>query len=146
MRLCITATGRDLASATDSSFGRAAWFVIVDTESGSVEAIENSSVNVRQGAGIAAAQVLADKNVQAVLTGRLGPKAQAALSAAKIQMYEGLEQTTVGQALEQFRKGRYSGSEDSSRKSTAGTGCGRGAGGGGRGLGPGRRQGRGGRS
>jgi len=153
MKLCITAAGNDLSSATDSAFGRAPWFVIVDTDSGAFEAIENTSVNASQGAGIAAAQAMADKNVQAILTGRLGPKAQAALSAAGIEMYEGLAQTTVGQALEQFRQGQYSesGAASAGKPAGAGAGCGRGMGGGGRrgggggagrGLGPGKGQGR----
>jgi len=156
MKLCITAAGNDLSSATDSAFGRAPWFVIVDTDSGAVEPVENKSVNASQGAGIAAAQTMADKNVQAVLTGRLGPKAQTALSAASITMYEGLAQTTVGQALEQFRQGQYSesGSQAADRPASTGAGTGAGAGwgrgmggggrrggGGGRGLGPGRGQG-----
>ncbi len=167
MKLCITAAGNDLSSSTDSAFGRAPWFVIVDTDSGAVEPVENTSVNASQGAGIAAAQTMADKNVQAVLTGRLGPKAQTALSAAGITMYEGLAQTTVGQALEQFRQGQYSESGSQAAGPPAGTGagagtgtgagagagCGRGmggggrrGGGGGRGLGCGGGQGQGGRN
>ena len=130
MKLCITAAGNDLSSATDSAFGRAPWFVIVDTDSGAVEPVENTSVNASQGAGIAAAQTMADNNVQAVLSGRLGPKAQTALSAAGISMYEGLAQTTVGQALEQFRQGQYSesGSQAASRPAGPGTGTGAGTG------------------
>ena len=166
MRLCITAVGNDLSSATDSAFGRAPWFVIVDTDSDAVEPVENTSVNASQGAGIAAAQTMADKNVQAVLTGRLGPKAQTALLAAGITMYEGLARTTVGQALEQFRQGQYSESGNQAAASSpagtgagtgagagAGAGCGRGMGGGGgrgvgggRGLGCGRGQGQGGKN
>lgn len=176
MKLCVTAAGNDLSSATDSAFGRAPWFVIIDTDSGAVESVENTSVNASQGAGIAAAQTMADKNVQAVLTGRLGPKAQTALSAAGITMYEGLARTTVGQALEQFRQGQYSDSGSQAAAGSpagagaatgtgagagagtgagtgAGAGCGRGmggggrgGGGGGRGLGCGRGQGQGGRN
>ena len=166
MKLCITAAGNDLSSATDSAFGRAPWFIIVDTDSGAVESVENTSVNASQGAGIAAAQTMADNNVQAVLSGRLGPKAQTALSAAGITMYEGLAQTTVGQALEQFRLGQYSesGSQAAGRPAGpgvgtgtgagTGAGCGRGmggggrrgGGGGGRGLGCGGGQGQGGRN
>ena len=150
MKLCITAAGNDLTSATDSSFGRAPWFVIVDTDSGAVEPVENTSVNASQGAGIAAAQTMADNNVQAVLSGRLGPKAQTALSAAGISMYEGLAQTTVGQALEQFRQGQYSESGSQAASSPAGPGTGTGAGtdtgaGAGTGAGCGRGMGGGGR-
>lgn len=139
MKLCITAAGNNLSSATDISFGRAPWLLIVDTESGAVDPVENTSVNASQGAGIAAAQAMADKNVQAILTGRLGPKAQAALSAAGIKVYEGLAQTTVGQALEQFSQGLYSESNAEPAGNAAGGGCGRG-----RGMGGGGRRGSGG--
>lgn len=99
---------------------------------------------------------MADNNVQAILTGRLGPKAQAALSAAGITIYEGLAPITIGQALEQFRQGQYSKSGGEAAGCPAGAdtgaGCGRGLGGGrrdggsGRGLGFCRRQGQGGRN
>ncbi len=139
MKICITAVGNDLSSATESSFGRAPWFLIVDTNSDNVEPVENSSVTVSQGAGIAAAQTIADKQVQALLTGRVGPKAQAALSAAGIKIYEGLAQTTVQQALEQFRQGQFKESyADGATGNAAGIGRGRGMGsGGGRGCGRG---------
>ncbi|OEU55400.1 MAG: hypothetical protein BA862_09530 [Desulfobulbaceae bacterium S3730MH12] len=138
MKICITAVGNDLSSATESSFGRAPWFLIVDTDSDNVEPVENSSVTVSQGAGIAAAQTIADKQVQALLTGRVGPKAQAALSAAGIKIYEGLAQTTVQQALEQFRQGQFRESYAEGAGNAAGIGCGRGmGGGGGRGCGRG---------
>ena len=161
MKICITAAGNDLSSATDSSFGRAPWFLILDTDSGAVDPVQNASVHAAQGAGIAAAQTIADKNVQALLTGRVGPKAKAALSAAGIKIYEGLAQTTVQQALEQFRQGQYGGSgtevaagqgagqgAGQAAGQAVGVGCGqgmgrgggRGGGGRGRGLGPGQGQ------
>ena len=97
-------------AATDAAFGRASWFVLVDTESGASQGIENSNAQAAQGAGIAAAQTMSEHGVDAVLTGRLGPKAKAALEASGIRMYEGLGNTTVAQALEQFRAGQFSGS------------------------------------
>jgi predicted Fe-Mo cluster-binding NifX family protein len=159
MKLCITAAGNDLTANTDSAFGRAPWFVLVDTESGAMEAIENASINASQGAGIAAAQTMANKNIEGVLTGRLGPKAQNALAAAGVKMFEGLASSTVAQALEQFKQGQYkeSGASDAgagagtststapnNKLGSGGCGCGRGGGGGrGQGGGGGRGQGRG---
>lgn len=107
MKLCITAAGNDLSALADSAFGRAPWFVLVDTDSAEAQAIANTSINASNGAGIAAAQTMSDNGVDAVLTGRLGPKAKAALAAADIGMYEGLGRVTVGEALEQFRSGKY---------------------------------------
>jgi predicted Fe-Mo cluster-binding NifX family protein len=107
MKLSITAAGNDLSAATDAAFGRAPWFMLIDTETGAAEAVANPSVNAGHGAGIAAAQLMADRGVAAVLTGRLGPKAQAALSAAGIAMHEGMPACTVSEALAQFKAGKY---------------------------------------
>ncbi|WP_339137834.1 MAG: NifB/NifX family molybdenum-iron cluster-binding protein [Candidatus Electrothrix sp. GW3-4] len=107
MKLCITAAGNDIQAATDAAFGRAPWFVLVDTESGATQGIENTTAQAAQGAGIAAAQTMTEHGVNAVLTGRLGPKAKAALEASGIEMYEGLDSSTVGEALKQFRAGKY---------------------------------------
>ena len=119
MKLCITAAGNDVAATTDSTFGRAPWFVLINTETGAHEALANSSLNAGHGAGIAAAQLMADHSVDAVLTGKLGPKAQAALAAADIAMHEGLANCTVAQALEQFRAGKYGNAPQGSATSAA---------------------------
>jgi len=139
MKLCITATGNDLSSTTEGAFGRAPWFLFIDTESGSVNAVQNGLVQAAQGAGIGAAQTLADNNVQALFTGKVGPKARAALSAAGIKIFEGLAQTTVQQALEQFRFGQSPESVPADQTQlpaqTAAAGCGQGMGRGGGGRG-----------
>lgn len=118
MKLCITAAGNDISAATDAAFGRAPWFVLVDTESGATQGIENVSSQAAQGAGIAAAQTMSEHGVDAVLTGRLGPKARAALEASGVRMYEGLGRSTVAEALEQFRAGQY-GASDQAQAETA---------------------------
>lgn len=128
MKLCITAAGNTLSAPTDSAFGRAPWFMLVDTDSGAAEALANSSADAVQGAGIAAAQLMAEHKVEAVLTGRLGPKAQAALAAAGIAMHEGLGRCTVGEALAQFRAGQYSAAGAAVSAASAGQGPGRGMG------------------
>jgi predicted Fe-Mo cluster-binding NifX family protein len=134
MKLCITAAGNTLSAPTDSSFGRASWFMFVDTDSEVTEALANSSADAVQGAGIAAAQLMAEHKVDAVLTGKLGPKAQAALTAAGIAMYEGLARCTVGEALAQFRAGHYSSAGAAAPAAGMGGGRGQGCGrGGGRG-------------
>ncbi len=147
MKLCITASGNSMESMTDESFGRAPWLIIVDTETGTlVEAVENSGVQATQGAGIAAAQAIADRGAQALLTGRVGPKAQAALQAAGVKIFENIAHCTVGEALKQFTSGRYV--EKSGDAAGYGAGCGpgrgrgQGRGQGGQGRGMGRRGGR----
>jgi len=102
MNLCITAAGNTLEANTDPSFGRAPWLILVDTETLAFEAVENSGMNSPQGAGIAAAQILSNKGAQALFTGKVGPKAWAALEASGIAIHEGIGNSSIRDAVLQF--------------------------------------------
>ncbi|MCF8056733.1 MAG: NifB/NifX family molybdenum-iron cluster-binding protein [Desulfocapsa sp.] len=87
MLVAISATGNSLSSMVDPRFGRAPWFLIVDTDSKQlVEAIDNTTgKEAAHGAGIGAAALVADKGVKAVLTGKVGPKAMPVLDRAGVK-------------------------------------------------------------
>jgi len=57
MKLCITSTGKDIEANIDTTFGRAPYFLIIDTETNATEVVENTAATQGQGAGIAAGQV-----------------------------------------------------------------------------------------
>ena len=106
MKVCITAQGTDMEAEVDPRFGRAQQFIVADTETGASEAHDNSqNLNAMQGAGVQAAQNVADLGVEALVTGNVGPKAFAALNAAGIKIYVGAS-GTVRDALAQFRAGQ----------------------------------------
>lgn len=136
MRLCITSTGKELEANVDTTFGRAPWFLIIDTETNATEAVENTATAQGQGAGIGAAQLVSDKGVDGVLTGQVGPNAINAFRAAGIKLFAGVSsQDTVKEALNRFKKGEYN---EVSLQAAAlprgqgrGRGLGRGMGGGG---------------
>jgi predicted Fe-Mo cluster-binding NifX family protein len=88
MKIVISATEGSLEAQVDQRFGRAAWFLIIETKTGELlEAIDNSTgKEAAHGAGISAAALVADKGVQAVLTGRVGPKAVPVLEKANVQI------------------------------------------------------------
>jgi predicted Fe-Mo cluster-binding NifX family protein len=86
MILLISVQQPDLYSLVDDRFGRAAWFLRVDSKTQSWEALENPAYNNRGGAGVAAAQFAVDQNIGAVISGDFGPNAVTALEAAGIQM------------------------------------------------------------
>ncbi len=61
MKIAVTAQGGELTSELDPRFGRAKWFVIIDTETGEHEGLDNSTgVNASSGAGIASGQKIVD--------------------------------------------------------------------------------------
>jgi len=108
MKVAITASGKDLSSPVDRVFGRARCFVITDPEGLNVEVSENSqNVNAAQGAGIQAARQIADKSVDVVLTGNVGPNAFRALDAVSIKVFRfESDILTVRDALAAWKEGR----------------------------------------
>ena len=108
MKVAITAGGEDLNSPVDRVFGRARYFVITDPEETDVEVLENSqNVNAAQGAGIQAARQIANKCIDVVLTGNVGPNAFRALEAASIKVYQfESDVLTVRDAMAAWKEGR----------------------------------------
>jgi predicted Fe-Mo cluster-binding NifX family protein len=97
----------DLEAVVDPRFGRAAAFVVLDTDTGTVRALDNREASgAGQGAGIQAARLMADQGIHVVLTGYCGPNAFRALHAAGVRVYTGLTEGTVREAVERFQAGR----------------------------------------
>lgn len=106
MKLCVTASGQSLDEGMDPRFGRCRYFIIVDADTLQFEAVQNPAIDVGGGAGIKAAQFVADQGVETVLTGHIGPHAYEALTAAGIKVVAGLTGITVRQAVEAFKTGK----------------------------------------
>lgn len=103
-RICICATGSDLKSSVDQVFGRCSHFLIIDTETEEFKAIENKAKKTLRGAGIAAAQIIADEKAELVIVGNIGPNALTALEQSGIKVISGVS-GTAKKALEKFKKG-----------------------------------------
>ncbi len=104
MKVCITATGQTLDSQIDPRFGRCAYFIFADTETGQFEAVVNPASAATGGAGVQAGQLVAGKDVQSVISGNVGPNAFQALQAADIEIIIGIS-GTVAEALEKYKQG-----------------------------------------
>jgi len=108
MKIVITSRGPDMNSAVDPRFGRAAFFIAIESDTGEFTAHDNSTgLNAAQGAGIQAGRYVADLGAKAVVTGHVGPKAFATLKAAGVAIYTGAS-GTVQEALEAFKSGQLS--------------------------------------
>lgn len=106
MRIAVSAQGPDLSSLVDPRFGRAAHFVIYDTTTGAFDSLSNTeNADAAQGAGIQAAQLIAQRSVDVVVSGNMGPKAFEALRAAGVQMVS-WSNGTVEEAIELVRQGQ----------------------------------------
>jgi predicted Fe-Mo cluster-binding NifX family protein len=94
-----------LDASVDPRFGRCPYFLIVETDGMSFEAVDNANQALGQGAGIQSARLMVDKGVQYVLTGNCGPNAHQGLSAAGIGVIVGCG-GTVRDVAEQFKAGQ----------------------------------------
>src|SRR4030042_581334 len=93
MKICVSATANNLEAQLDPRFGRCLYLVIVDSETMQFEAIPNTAAGATGGAGIQAAQTIANKGVKVVVTGNVGPNAFGALTAAGIEIATGASGT-----------------------------------------------------
>jgi predicted Fe-Mo cluster-binding NifX family protein/ferredoxin len=144
MKIAVTSTGPTLDDNVEARFGRCAYFLIIDTDTMQLEAIENPNIALGGGAGIQSAQLMSEKGVTLVLTGNCGPNAFAVFGQAGIQVIVGVS-GPVRNAVEQFKTGAFSSVSGPNVASHFGIGDGGGMGRGmGRGGGMGRGMGRGG--
>jgi predicted Fe-Mo cluster-binding NifX family protein len=121
MKIAVSAMGPELNAKVDPRFGRCSYFVIVDPDSMEFEGIENKSSSAGGGAGIATAQLIAGKEVDAVLTGNCGPNAFDVLKAAGIQVMTGVN-GTVEEAIKKYRAGEYDAVSEANVSSHSGMG------------------------
>jgi len=86
----------------EPQFGRCAYFLIVDADDGSMEAVKNPGVDARGGAGVESVRTIASKKATVLLTGKCGPSAVKALSDAGIHVVTGCS-GTVRDVVQQYK-------------------------------------------
>ena len=112
MKIAITSSGTTLDDEVDPRFGRAKYFLIYNSETGVLHAVENSqNLNAAQGAGIQAGQLVAATGATALLTGNCGPKAFQVLGQAGIGVFVKV-QGKVRQAINDWKAGTLTAAEN----------------------------------
>ncbi|MGB2698385.1 MAG: NifB/NifX family molybdenum-iron cluster-binding protein [Candidatus Zixiibacteriota bacterium] len=104
MKIAISSQGEDLEAMVDPRFGRCTYFIIYDSETKKIEGLSNPALEAMGGAGILAAQLIADKGAEVVITGNVGPNAFQTLNQANIKIYGGAS-GTVKDSLKKFENG-----------------------------------------
>ncbi|MDO9544601.1 MAG: NifB/NifX family molybdenum-iron cluster-binding protein [Synergistaceae bacterium] len=105
MKIAIPADDKNIDSIVCQSFGRTPYFLIYDTETETVEFIDNSAASSQGGAGIKAAQSIVDSKVSAILTPRCGQNAAEVLTTAGIQIYK-TESSSIKESIAAFKEKR----------------------------------------
>jgi predicted Fe-Mo cluster-binding NifX family protein len=104
VKIAITSQGDNLEALVDPRFGRCAYFIIIDPETKKIEAISNPASEAMGGAGPQAAQAIANKGAEVVITGNVGPNAFQTLRAANIKIYQ-IASGTVKETLAKYKDG-----------------------------------------
>jgi predicted Fe-Mo cluster-binding NifX family protein len=105
MKIAVSSTGKTLEDNVSGVFGRCEYFIIAEIEDKKIiktDVIENTSIKQLGGAGISAAQLVADKGANVVIAGNIGPRAMEVFNQVNIYVY-----TTTGivkEVLEDFVK------------------------------------------
>ncbi|MBN2243908.1 MAG: NifB/NifX family molybdenum-iron cluster-binding protein [Acidobacteria bacterium] len=114
MKISISAQGPNPEALVDPRFGRAAQFLIYDTDTDSYEVLSNAeSQDAFQGAGIKAAETISRHGARVLITGHCGPKAFSTLKAAGIEVVTGAEGLSVSQAVDKYRSGQFNAANSS---------------------------------
>ena len=107
MKIAISSTGEKLTDNISEVFARCPCFIVAEVENGKVqktEVIENKIANQLGGAGISAAQLMAEKDIKAVITKNVGPRALDVLNQFNIGIYAG--DGTIEKVLQEFIDGK----------------------------------------
>jgi predicted Fe-Mo cluster-binding NifX family protein len=129
IKIAISSIENDLEGDMDASFGRCPYFLIVEIKEDKikhVKAIENTAAAQAGGAGISAAQLVADQEVEAVITANIGPRAFDVFNQLDIKIY--IAQGKVKDVIHEFIDGELEQIESPTGQQHMGMGMGAGRG------------------
>jgi len=113
MKIIITASSDQMDQPFNPRFGRAEYFILIDSETEKWEAFSNPAFQAHGGAGPQAVQFIAAYKPDVVISGRFGPNAYSALEASGIKTYIA-SAGTVREVLRQFKVGRLTQTSEAS--------------------------------
>ncbi len=103
MKIAISSIGKSLDDNIAEVFGRCPYFIIVDIEKGGIkgtEILKNTGDGQQNGAGMAAAKLIAEKGASVVIAKNVGPRALDVLKQFDIDIFTG--SGTVKEILQKF--------------------------------------------
>lgn len=120
MKVAISSSGTDKEASVDERFGRCPYFIIVDTDEMEFESMENEHTSKAHGVGPQVVQTLSEMNIDAVITGNVGPNAHRTLTSANIEVYKATGK--VSDAVQKLKDGKLEDLEGKTVQGHFGTG------------------------
>jgi predicted Fe-Mo cluster-binding NifX family protein len=107
MKIALPVDEKSPDSGVCASFGRAPFFLIYDTKTKEAQYLENTAADDSGGAGIKAAQIVADSGAQVLIAPRCGQNAAKVLAAARIALFAA-QPGSAGDNISAHEAGRLS--------------------------------------
>lgn len=107
MKVAISSNDKTIESNVSDIFGRCLCFIIAEVDDdkiGKIQVIENKNTDQISGAGISTAKLLVENDVEAVITGQVGPRAMEVLKQFNIEVYTG--SGIIKDVLQEFIEGK----------------------------------------
>ncbi len=110
MKIGVSSTGKDINDEVAEFFGRSPYFIIIDIsgEDGKEwkvnEVIKNENTEQMSGAGVLTAKLIAEKNVNVLIAGNVGPRALDVLKQFNIEVY--FADGKIKKVLREFMEGK----------------------------------------
>ncbi len=92
MKIAVTSLGDNLNSNLSEKFGRCPYFIVYNTDDKSFISLHNEGINLQSAAGPKAAETIINENVDILLTGHIGDKAENVLQRSKIKLVTGYKE------------------------------------------------------
>ena len=106
MKIAIGLEENSYESQVDRRFGRASFFILIDTENNNYEIIENEAKDEATGAGFKVVKNLMSLGVDEIIAGEIGPKAAVLIEEFDIPTYKLGELKRVDEVLKNYKENK----------------------------------------
>ena len=111
MKIALSASSPSIEGKVNQRFGRCAYFILYDTESEVWEALPNPGAQASGGAGVQAAQLVANSGATVIISGgHFGLSAHSALEAGGVEMLSS-GTVPIKEAIAKFKAGELAAGE-----------------------------------
>ena len=103
MKIAISSAGKKLSDDVAELFGRCPYFIIAVVKDGKIakmEVLKNENEDQASGAGMSAAKLLAENDINFVIAKTVGPRAMDVLKQFNIEVYSG--EGVINDVLQKF--------------------------------------------
>lgn len=100
--IAVASNGKTLKDSVSQLAARCPYFLFIDSKGKLLEAVDNPYMETKGGAGVSAANFLAERNATVVIAGRFGEKMKNVLETKEISCFEfqGIVEEAIRKVLE----------------------------------------------